>query len=73
MHSIRRIPFVVTLLIVVNMTPLGLPVRTPAGQATQRTIGLPPDHIHASPCPGAARLPGHPARPSTGARKGHAE
>jgi hypothetical protein len=32
MHALRRIPFVVALLIVVSMTPLGLPVCTPAGQ-----------------------------------------
>ena len=39
MHSIRRIPFVVTLFIVVSMTPLGLPVRTPAGQPPSAPSG----------------------------------
>jgi hypothetical protein len=39
MHSIRRIPFVVTVLIVVSMTPLGLPVRTPAGQPPSAPSG----------------------------------
>ena len=39
MHAIRRIPFVVALLIVVSLTPLGLPVRTPAGQPPSAPVG----------------------------------
>ena len=39
MNSIRRLPFVVTLLIVVSLTPLGLPVRTAAGQPPSAPAG----------------------------------
>ena len=39
MHAIHRIPFVVALLIIVSLTPLGLPVRTPAGQPPSAPSG----------------------------------
>ena len=71
MHSIRRIPFVVALLIVVCMTPLGRPCVPPPGSHPAHHRA-PRDHIHAS-LPRGRPAPGHPARPSTGARKGHAE
>ena len=39
MDSLRRIPFVITLIIVVSMAPIGLAVSAPAGQPPSAPSG----------------------------------
>jgi hypothetical protein len=72
MDSLRRFPLVIALIIVVNMTPIGLAVSAPGGQPSNAASG-PLQGTSTPPCPGAAGLHGPPACPGTGARKGQAE
>jgi hypothetical protein len=44
MHSIRRIPFIVALSLIVSMTPMGLAAPAPAGQPSSAPSG----HVHAT-------------------------